>query len=943
VTGIESDVNTIATPQIREHKPRAPKLLLRPGDLRPVLISILVGLAYYAGAKMGFALTFQPHPVSVLWLPNSILLAGFLLMPIRKWWLLLATAFPAHIAVELGSGVPWTMVLCWFISNCFEAAFGATAIRVFCKEPVRFDNFRNISVFFLCGALIAPLLSSFLDSGFVMLNRWGTQGYWEVWRVRLFSNICSSIILVPTIVAWCTSGPIVWRNFSLARLIETFLLASGFLMTSVAVFSWMEAGVAIPALLYAPLPFLLWATLRCSLRGTTTAIFVLAILAIWGATHGRGPFPTKSPEFNAVSVQVFLVGIGITLNLFATSLLERKAMVAALKSSEARYREVVETQTELVCRCLPDTTITFVNQAYCQMFRRSREKLIGRKFLELLPPSAHEPVLLQIAGLVTNSRSYTSEHEVLLPDGRIGWQHWTAHAIKDSEGHVREIQAIGRDIGERKTMEVALRDSEERNRAILDAFPDLMFLMSASGVYLDYHATDQSQLLVSPQTFLNRNVQDILPPKLAREVISCLQAVARTDEMKILEYELQIGGQIRCYEARLVQCGADKILSLVRDITERKQAQEALRESEERYREVVESQTDLVLRFLPDAIVTFVNKAGCDFFAKKREQLIGRNLFELAPAELHAKIASDIAAIIADKQPVICDVPFPRADGTSGWYHWTKYGITDADGRVREIQAIGTDVTDRKRAEEAGEKLVHASRLAVVGELTAMIAHEVNQPLNAILNNSEVAETLFGLGNIPLNEIRNIIADIHNDGLRACKAIGRVRDLVQKRKMQLHTLDINALIKEVVKIVSPDATRRHVQIRMEFSSALPVMLGDPVRLQQVLLNLILNGMDAMNDVDTQRRILTLQTASGDNGHVIVTVRDSGHGLSADALPRIFESFYSTKAEGMGLGLSVARSIVEEHRGRIWAESNSDGGATIHFALPSGDLRQGHSP
>jgi PAS domain S-box-containing protein len=744
------------------------------------------------------------------------------------------------------------------------------------------------------------------------------------------------------IVAWCTSGLIVWRDFSVARLIELFLLASGFLITSVAVFFWLEAGVGIPALLYAPLPFLLWATFRCSLRGTTSAIFVLAILAIWGATHGRGPFPTKSSEFNAISVQVFLVGIGITLNLFATSLLERKAMVAALKSNEARYREVVESQTELVCRHLPDTTLTFVNQAYCHMFRRSREELIGRKFLELAPASAHEAILLEIASLVTNGKSITTEHEVLLPNGRVGWLHWIAKAINDADGHVREIQAIGRDIGERKTMELALRDSEERNRAILDAFPDLMFVMSESGVYLDYHAVDKKQLVVPPETFLKRNVNEILPPKLAREVISCLQAVARTGETKVLEYELEICGQLRSFEARLVRCGADKILSLIRDITERKQAQEALRESEERYREVVESQTELVIRFSPEGIITFVNKAGCDFYAKKREELIGRKLFELVPSELHAKIASDIAGIIQDKKPVICEIPLPRADGTSGWYHWTKYAITGADGRVTEIQAIGNDVTDRKRAEEAGEKLVHASRLAVVGELTAMIAHEVNQPLTAILNNAEAAETLFALGSVPFGEIRSIIADIHNDGLRATKAIGRVRALVQKRKMQVHTLDINALIKEVVKIVSPDATRRHVQIRTQFSPALPVMLGDPVRLQQVLLNLVLNGMDAMNDVENQKRILTLQTEKGNNGQVVVTVKDSGHGLSADALPRIFESFYSTKAEGMGLGLSVARSIVEEHRGRIWAESNSDGGATIHFALPSGDWRKGYS-
>jgi PAS domain S-box-containing protein len=942
VVGVKSVVNTIAVPQIRKQKFHALRSFFRLGDFRSVSISILVGIAYYAGAKMGFALTLKPHPVSVMWLPNSILLAAFLLMPVRKWWLLLLTAFPAHIAVELGSGVPWTMVLCWFISNCFEAVFGAAAIRVFCKEPVRFDNFRNITIFLLCGALLAPLLSTFLDSGFVMLNRYGTQGYWEVWRVRLFSNVCSSIIVVPMIVAWGTSGPIIWRNFSLARLFENSLLACGFLTTSVAVFTWLEAGVEIPALLYAPLAFLLWATLRCSLRGTTTAIFVLALLAIWGSAHGRGPFPTKSPEFNAVSVQVFLVGIGITLNLFATTVLERKALVAALKSSEARYREVVESQTEMVCRFLPDTTLTFVNQAYCQMFRRSREELIGRKFLELIPLSAHERVLLQIASLVTNGQSISNEHEVLLPDGGVGWQHWTNHVIKDSEGHVREMQAVGRDISERKAMEIALRDSEERRRAILDAFPDLMFLMSESGVYLDYYANDETQLVVPPQMFLNRNVKDILPPKLAQEIISCLRAVAQTDEMKVLEYELMIGGQLRSYEARLVRCGADKILSLIRDITERKKAQEDLRESEERYREVVESQTDLVLRFLPDGTITFVNRAGCAFYAKKREELIGRKLFELVPSELHAKITSDIAGILQDKQSVICEIPLPRGDGTSGWYHWTKYGIADGEGRVTEIQAIGTDVTDRKRAEEAGEKLVHASRLAVVGELTAMIAHEVNQPLNAILNNSEVAETLFALGNIPLNEIRNIIADIHNDGLRATKAIGRVRDLVQKRKMQVHTLDLNALIKEVVRIVSPDATRRHVQIRTQFSSALPVMLGDPVRLQQVLLNLILNGMDAMNDVNIQSRILTLQTEKGNNGHAIVTVRDSGHGLSAEALPRIFESFYSTKSGGMGLGLSVARSIVEEHRGRIWAESNSDGGATIHFALPSGDWRQGYS-
>ncbi len=930
------DVHTTAVSGHREFRARAPGILLSGGDFRLISISILVALAYYVAAKIGFALTFKPRPVSVMWLPNSILVAGLLLSPIRTWWLLLLSALPAHLAAELGSGVPWSMVLCWFISNSFEAILAATAILIFTKKPVSFHTFQNIGVFFLCGALLAPLLSSFLDSGFVMLNHWGSQGYWQVWKERLFSNVCASIVMVPMVVAWCSGEPLRLRKVSLARMGEALFLACGFLITCIAVFSSNEASTAfVPALLYAPLPFLLWATVRFRFRGITTAIFILAILATWGATHGRGPFPTTSPALNAVSVQAFLVGIGITLNLFATSLVERETAVAASKASEERYREVVESQTELVCRSLPDTTLTFVNNAYCQVFGRSRAELIGRKFLELLPPSAHEEVLLQIANLVTNERAISTEHQVFLPGGGIGSQQWTAYPIKDSSGNVREIQAIGRDISRQKSMELALRESEERNRAILDAFPDLMFLFNKSGVYIDYYASDEHQLAVPPEKFLNRGVQDILPEKLAQEVLISLESVARTGQMKILEYELEISGQTRCYEARLVRCGSDRILSLIREITERKHAQEALKLSQERYREVVESQTDLVARFLPDTTITFVNKACCGFFEKRAEELIGRKLLEMLPSELHPKILSNIAAVAEEKGPVACEHSLRRADGTLAWYQWMDYGIKGPDGKLKEIQGIGRDVTDRKRAEEAGEKLVHASRLAVVGELTAMIAHEVNQPLSAILNNAEVAESLFGLANVPPDEIRAVLADIRDDGIRACKVIRRIRDLVQKRTKQVQSFEMNGLIKDVVRIVSADALRRHIQIRMEFSSDLPRIDGDPVRLQQVLLNLILNGMDAMSDVPEWKRVLTLQTQQGENGSLVVTVADSGHGISADVLPRIFESFFSTKADGMGLGLSVARSIIEDHQGRIWAESNEGTGTAIHFALPLG--------
>src|SRR3954468_6866932 len=150
---------------------------------------LLVFAAYYLGAHLGLALTFQPHPVSVMWPPNAILLAALLLSGVRSWWFLLLCALPAHLLTELQGGVPLRMALCWFLSNCSEALIGAGAIRLLAGRSMRFDRLRGIGILFLCGGLIGPFLSSFLDAAFVVLNHFGQQSYWEVWRMRFFSNV----------------------------------------------------------------------------------------------------------------------------------------------------------------------------------------------------------------------------------------------------------------------------------------------------------------------------------------------------------------------------------------------------------------------------------------------------------------------------------------------------------------------------------------------------------------------------------------------------------------------------------------------------------------------------------------------------------------------------------------------------------------------------------
>src|SRR6266536_1982634 len=166
-------------------------------EWRKLTTALLVFGGYYLGAKMGFALTFEPHPVSVLWPPNSILVAALLLTPVRVWWVILLAAFPAHLAVQLQSNVPPTMILCWFISNSCEALIGAGCVRYLIDRPVRFDRLRNVGIFCFFAAFLGPFLSSFLDSAFVAINRFGQDSYWQVWRIRFTSNILASLTLVP--------------------------------------------------------------------------------------------------------------------------------------------------------------------------------------------------------------------------------------------------------------------------------------------------------------------------------------------------------------------------------------------------------------------------------------------------------------------------------------------------------------------------------------------------------------------------------------------------------------------------------------------------------------------------------------------------------------------------------------------------------------------------
>jgi signal transduction histidine kinase len=238
------------------------------------------------------------------------------------------------------------------------------------------------------------------------------------------------------------------------------------------------------------------------------------------------------------------------------------------------------------------------------------------------------------------------------------------------------------------------------------------------------------------------------------------------------------------------------------------------------------------------------------------------------------------------------------------------------------------------------EELAHVTRVSTVGELTTSVAHELNQPLGAILSNAEAAEMFLNAEPPALDEVRDILADIRKDDQRASEVIRRMRSLLRKQELAPKSIEINESVEEVLKVLSTDAAARKVAMKFERTTDLSRIWCDPVHFQQVVLNLVLNGMEATAGLPEAKRQVVVRTGPGDNGTVKVAVADSGAGIPVDRLPKVFEPFFTTKKDGMGMGLSIARTIVEAHQGKIWAENNSGTGATFYFTVPVDGGRRG---
>lgn len=651
----------------------------------PLAVAIVVAVGYYLGALVGFHLRFPSSGISFFWPPTAVLTAALLLTPTRTWVTMLAGAFAAHAAAHAQYAVPIAAWPIQFLANAAQALLAALLVRRYSDPRRPFGNLRHASAYIVGACVVAPTIASLVSAYAYVRLGWASD-FWSAWSARTVSNAIATLTLVPPIVmVWPHPGtrPVPPKTRSALEFLVLLaaLLAAHLLVRQLDV----RNALSLSLLLYAPAPFLLWATVRFGGFGLSLTLLATALLTIGSALRGEGAFASETPLDAVVGVQFFVA-------------------VAAV------------------------------------------------------------PMIL-IAGLLSQTRA---EHQALL-------------------------------------------EMERQNSATLLAIPDLMFVQARDGTFLQHYARDESALLTPPSGFLGRNMREVLPPDLAERFGAAFLAVT-ADTPVVVEYPLVLDGATRQYEARIIGLDPERVLTVVRDITARRHAEDALK--------------------------------------------------------------------------------------------------------------------------QANDALVRMGRVSALAELSATIAHELNQPLTAIVSNASACLRWLSAGS-PDADLHGALKDVVADSHRASQIVRRTKEMFANQPVQKTVVDLNEVVRDVLDLAEARLRKAGVQLETDLDPQVPAVAADVVQIKQVVLNLVLNAVDAMIDVDGRARVLRI--ATGRSGtRATIDVRDTGAGFSPADAERLFEAFYTTKADGIGVGLAISRSIAEAHGGTLKAEANPAGGATFHVSLPASE-------
>jgi PAS domain S-box-containing protein len=640
-----------------------------------------------------------------------------------------------------------------------------------------------------------------------------------------------------------------------------------------------------------------------------------------------------------------------------TDLYARQAAeLVEIKQAETRLREyekVVEGLDEMIVVVDREYRYVLANRSFLNYRGVEREDLIGRPSREMLNEGVFDAVIKEKLDECFQGKVVKYELRYKYP--KLGERNISISYFPiEGRNGVDHAACVIQDITERKQAEEALRRSEAEARAraeelaaILDAVPGMALISqdpqghTISGSRVAYellrlpYGTNISKSAPEgerPSNFrIVKDGTELPPSELPVQKAAATGQVVRESEITLVfddgtSREMLGNAAPLLNEAGLVR-GA---VGVFVDISERKRAEESLK----LFRMLADQSNDAIEVVDPETLRFIdINDRACINLGYTRDELLSMKVYDIDPnidESRHARVLDDLRA----SGSVIIESLHRRKDGTT---FPVEVSIKQVKLDRTYMIAVARDITERKRTEQALQEsraaLTRVARIATMGELTASIAHEINQPLAAVVTNASASLHWLAIQPPDLAEARQAMAGAMQEANRASSVIGRIRTLLKKASPEMQPLDVNELIREVLALSHNQLLTSGVAVHTELASDIPAAFCDRVQVQQVMLNLIMNAIDAMTATSGRPRTLRIKSTRATEG-VLVQVEDSGQGIDPEQLSRIFDSFYTTKPHGIGMGLSISRSIIEAHDGRLWASPGAARGAVFQFILPS---------
>ncbi|MBY5450327.1 MULTISPECIES: PAS domain-containing sensor histidine kinase [Rhizobium] len=616
---------------------------------------------------------------------------------------------------------------------------------------------------------------------------------------------------------------------------------------------------------------------------------------------------------------------------------------------------IIDLIPAMVWSATSEGMLDFANQHFLEFIGAPLEEISGVGFYKLFHPDDMSHLASEWHDIMASKHAREVVGRLRRADGQYRWCTLRQKPRLDTEGNVVRWYGVVLDIEDRKQAENALKEtktalaaSEENLSLIINSLPVLVWSARPDGSadfvnksWLDYAGRPADQIL--EWGFLDLYHPDDIPG-----MVDIWKRDLEHSDHTVLKGRIRgADGKYRWFYfsgRKLVDAnGVVRWFGVNIDIEDLQRAENALRESEAALRES-EHQLNLIINTIPamawsctsDGRLEYFNRNLIDYVGLPSEEIVGFGFYRMFHPDDVEPMRMAWDDIVASKKSRPVDARIRRADGEYRWFNLRQSPLLDPDGNVVRWYGVVVDIEDRKRAEESLRQsqsdLAHVTRMTATGELAVSIAHEVNQPLMAIVTNAGTCLRWLQPGHTDLEQARVAAERIVRDGHRAGDIITSIRAMAQKLPARIELTDFKPAVREVLDLLTGELQRRGIELSLDMAATPIEVVGDRTQLQQVVLNLVMNSAEAMTASSTAKHI-NIRCAVEEQ-LVSVSVSDTGRGVPIHELERVFEAFYSTKADGIGMGLSICRSIVEAHGGRIWASLGENGdGAIFTFTLP----------